>query len=133
MRTIAIARRIVLQVLGDRRTLAMILVAPLLVLGLLSLIFTGKDYQPRIAVVDAPPPFATRLAERGGRVTELAGDEADRRLNAGAIDAIFRVEAGRPHLVVDGGDPTVTRATLDRKSTRLNSSHGKLSRMPSSA
>ena len=28
---------------------------------------------------------------------------------------------------------TCKRATLDRKSTRLNSSHGKLSRMPSSA
>ena len=41
--------------------------------------------------------------------------------------------ATEPRATDDLGAAMIREAKLDRKSTRLNSSHGKLSRMPSSA
>ena len=57
-------------------------------------------------------------------------DMCSTRLNALNADVLVRGH----DLVVDASDNFPTRYALkDRKSTRLNSSHGKLSRMPSSA
>ena len=74
----AIVRRILTQFALDKRTLALLFVAPLVVLWLLSVILGADTVGPKIATVDLP-------------------------------------------------------AELDRKSTRLNSSHDQRSRMPSSA
>jgi ABC-2 type transport system permease protein len=90
----------------------MLLVAPLLVMGLLSLIFHGKDYQPRIGTIDLPPPMQAALAENGARVTASSATEADRALRAGDLDATLALVDGKPSLVVDGSDPSITRATI---------------------
>ena len=53
-----------------------------------------------------------------------------------AVDGMsFSVEAGRTLAIVgeSGCGKSVTALSIDRKSTRLNSSHLRLSRMPSSA
>jgi ABC-2 type transport system permease protein len=110
-RAIAIARRIVWQMLRDRRTLAMILVAPLMVMGLLALIFNGKDYQPRIAVVGVPPALVQALADNGARPTPMTPDDATAALARRDVDATLSLD-GPPHLVVEGSDPSITRATM---------------------
>jgi ABC-2 type transport system permease protein len=107
VRPLAITRRIVWQLIGDKRTLAMIFVAPVVVLGLLSIVFNGKEYKPKIAAVDLPPGFAQALGEHA-RVTTPTADEADRQLRAGEIDAVLRPGA----ITVEGSDPSVTRSTM---------------------
>ena len=61
-----------------------------------------------------------------GRLRTRVGDQT---FEAGPMDSYF-IFAGIPHGFTNIGDKTVT---LDRKSTRLNSSHIQKSRMPSSA
>ena len=72
----------------------------------------------------------------------VAGDVYDRAvppLDAVAVweDALVRLSATAPVLVTSGNHDSPTRlgfaGPLDRKSTRLNSSHEWISRMPSSA
>ena len=60
----------------------------------------------------------------------LAGDciEELRKIPSESVDVVF---ADPPYNLQLGGD--LTRPDQDRKSTRLNSSHAGLSRMPSSA
>ena len=61
-------------------------------------------------------------SDKGKKVVDRNGDEVGR---------IVEVENGRGYI---DPDPSVTvSVTLDRKSTRLNSSHIQKSRMPSSA
>ena len=58
------------------------------------------------------------------------GDDNPSGIDAGGIDGPTGIDAPvvNAHLALSRD-----HADLDRKSTRLNSSHGKLSRMPSSA
>src|SRR5699024_8675396 len=42
MRIIALVKRILLQVVRDKRTLALLFIAPLLILTLMSIVFNGK-------------------------------------------------------------------------------------------
>lgn len=50
MRIRAITLRILQQFIHDRRTMALMFIAPLLVLSLMSLVFGSDAYEPRIGV-----------------------------------------------------------------------------------
>ena len=51
----------------------------------------------------------------------------------GLLNAIPLFDAGRKMKLREGGADAVCHSVADRKSTRLNSSHSRASRMPSSA
>jgi ABC-2 type transport system permease protein len=112
-RLLAVSKRILRQLARDRRTLALIFVAPVAVLWLVKLLLTTEDYQPRIAVLDdVPAPLYNRLAKSSARLSSSSIAEAESALARNEIDAIIRFESGKPRLKVEGSDPTVTRATL---------------------
>jgi ABC-2 type transport system permease protein len=113
MRTLAVMKRILRGLHRDKRTVALVLVAPIGVLGLLSLIFDSADYRPKIAVVAAPDAFVAALETAGARLTKGAADP-HALLAALEIDAILKVTGMPPaiELTVEGSDPAVTRATL---------------------
>ena len=56
---LAIARRILFQFAHDKRTLALLFVAPIVVLWLLTVLLGQGDYEPRLAAVDLPPEYET--------------------------------------------------------------------------
>ena len=75
-----------------------------------------------------------RLMEKEIRNVDCVLQILDARIPLSSLNPeIERITAGKPHLYVlnksDLADPEITR---DRKSTRLNSSHTTVSRMPSS-
>ncbi len=112
MRLVAVTRRLLRQFARDRRTLALVFVAPVVVLSLLSLIFNSGDYHPRIAAVDLPAPFAAELTRNGATVRALAASEADAELRANRVDGVVELRGGRPAVRIEGSDPTVTRSVL---------------------
>ena len=57
----AIVRRILTQFALDKRTLALLFVAPLVVLWLLSVILGADTVGPKIATVDLPAEFQTQF------------------------------------------------------------------------
>ena len=75
------------------------------------------------------------VTSRGAKkYAEIEASDAD-RISTG-INEFDRVLGGGivpGSLILLGGEPGIGKSTLDRKSTRLNSSHVKRSRMPSSA
>ncbi|HZG85311.1 ABC transporter permease [Paenibacillus sp.] len=108
-RVAALFTRICRQFLHDKRTLAMMYAAPLLILTLMSLLFNGDPYEPTIAAVDAPPALLERLENEGARAVEVSGaEEADALLASGEADAaLFFADAGAPRLVLEGSNPNV--------------------------
>ncbi|MDR0853357.1 MAG: ABC transporter permease [Clostridiales Family XIII bacterium] len=63
---IALMQRIIKQIAGDKRTIAMIVVAPLFILTLLNLLLGETDYDPTIAIDAAgvPPAISSALMEQ---------------------------------------------------------------------
>ena len=89
-RLLAVSKRILRQFARDRRTLALIIVAPVAVLWLVKLLLTTEDYQPRIAVLDdVPAPLYNRLAQGSARLSRSSAADAETALARNEIDAII--------------------------------------------
>lgn len=112
MRVRAVTVRILLQLKHDRRTIGLMIFAPMLVLALMSFVFGGATYHPRIGIVNAPLQFVTSLEEGDAIVARFSEGGALRALHDGAIDASVRFESGVPQVQLEGSDPAKNRAVL---------------------
>ncbi|WP_085523638.1 ABC transporter permease [Tuberibacillus sp. Marseille-P3662] len=124
MRIQAMFIRIIKQFFRDPRTLALLIIAPLFVLTLLSLVFTDKTYHPDIALVDPPAIFEHKIETTKATVTVLPEHEASERLHDTELDAIVRFNAQKPMLTIEGSDPSANRATLRAIQQVFKSSQG---------
>lgn len=107
MRISAIIVRVIRQFLRDRRSLALLLLAPILVLWLMDQVFGGALYQPKIAVIQVPAAMEERLEKNGAEILSYnQEEEANLALEEGKLDAILiGSEAGAPRLILEGSDP----------------------------
>ena len=91
----ALAKRVIRQIAGDKRTVAMMLVAPMLILTLLFLLLGGADYKPTIAIDKASLPSAAvnMLEKQDVRLKEIAASadfDAKAYLSENRdVDAVF--------------------------------------------
>ena len=91
---LAIARRILVQFAHDKRTLALLFVAPIVVLWLLTVLLGQAEYEPRLAAVDLPGEFETCLLDQDATVVVTSMDEAERMLRANEVDAVLYCAGG---------------------------------------
>ena len=63
MRVKAIMIRILLQLAHDKRTIGLMILAPILVLTLMSFIFDGSNYHPKIGIINAPLNFVNNFSD----------------------------------------------------------------------
>ena len=68
MRIRAIVIRILRQFFHDKRTLMMMLVAPMLILFMMSLVFNGNTYVPKLGAVNVPAPLIQKLQDLNAEV-----------------------------------------------------------------
>lgn len=94
--TLAIVRRILAQFALDKRTLALLFVAPLVVLWLLSAILGADTVGPKIATVALPSEFQAQLEQTDARISEVTASEVDALL-ADAEVAAGPLHGRRPH------------------------------------
>lgn len=133
VRISALATRIVRQVLRDRRTLALIFIAPLLIMTLLSLVLTSTSSVHTLALVRptgtgsaAINPLIDKLLPTADKVKVVSIDaqHVDDTLKNGTADAALvfpadfatQIQQGqRPsvQIVLEGSDPTVASAMRD--------------------
>ena len=110
---LAVARRIVAEFAHDKRTVATLVVAPCAVFLLFYLILGSPAYTPRLALVDIPDGFASRLADEDCSLQAVGPREAQRLLEEAEVDAV--VSAGDDHVLevrVEGADASRTAAAL---------------------
>ncbi|MBW7461667.1 ABC transporter permease, partial [Paenibacillus sepulcri] len=69
MKIRALAIRIIRQFLRDKRTLALLFVAPLLILVLMKLVFNGQTVQPQLGTLHIPQQLAAQLAAADAHIT----------------------------------------------------------------
>lgn len=113
MRIRAVIVRIVRQFIHDKRTMALLVVAPLLVLFLMYLVFNGDTYQPKIGTVELPAAITEKLAAAAAEVIAYDNREAaEAALADQEIDAFIRLDQGAPKVKLEGSDPSKNRAVM---------------------
>lgn len=113
MRIQALAIRIIRQFLRDKRTLALLFLAPLLVLSLMKLVFDGQSVSPALGVVDLPAAAVDRLEQLDADITEYGDKEsALESMRNGELDGLLLWNGAVPELQLEGSDPSVNKAVL---------------------
>lgn len=109
--SLALARRILQQFRHDPRTVVMLVVAPILVLWLLSAILGSPNYHPTIAAVDLPAPMVQALGDQA-KVVELSADDAAQQLADADIDAIVTLDGQSLKITVEGTNAGHSHASI---------------------
>jgi ABC-2 type transport system permease protein len=122
-RTLAITRRLLAQFRHDHRTLAILFVTPLLMLGLFALLLRTDAAAPRVGVIASGDGLGALVgralseSDAVAAVSYASTSEADAALRAGDLDAYVVVPAApdaggvlRPQIVVEGTDARVASA-----------------------
>lgn len=111
MRIRALIIRIVRQFVRDKRTLALLIVAPLLVLSLMYLVFASDDYVPKVGSVDLPDAVVKQLETTSVELHSYSNTaEAEAALKTQDIDAYLSLDGTQPLLKLEGSEPSKNRA-----------------------
>ncbi|MBX9033975.1 ABC transporter permease [Gordonibacter massiliensis (ex Traore et al. 2017)] len=120
-RTLAVSRRILSQFAHDKRTLALLFVAPIVVLWLLSVLLGADAYGPRLATVNLPADFQIALEQQDARVSDVSEQEAEDLLRNNEVAAVLRMaDDSTLEVWAEGSDSTKTQAAVAVVSAALN-------------
>jgi ABC-2 type transport system permease protein len=112
MRIIAVMVRILLQLKHDKRTIGLMLLAPIFVLTLMAFVFNGSDYHPKIGVVNAPISFINKLEDKDAVIKRLTEESAIDAISSNRVDAVINFVSGVPKIKLEGSEPSKTKAVL---------------------
>jgi len=109
----AVALRILQQMRHDKRTLALMLLAPVLVLTLLYFILDDTNLEGHAAVINAPSNFIDALADFN--ITASYYNERDARIavERGEADASVNIVNGKSFIEIDGSKPDKAKFILN--------------------
>ena len=112
MRIKAMALRIINQLRNDKRTLALILCAPLLLLTLIYFILDTSTANLKVGVVNAPQKYIENLYENNITPVRCTESEAAQLLEDEKIIASVKMVSGKVYVDLDGGNTTKATAAL---------------------
>ncbi|MCE5187594.1 MAG: ABC transporter permease [Eubacteriales bacterium] len=104
MKTMVIAGRVIRQITGDKRTLAVMLIAPVIILSLLYCLLAFNVTKANIDLVGGNRAAADTIADVANVTAVGNAEEAESRLKAGESDGY--IDGDR--FVAEGTDPAIT-------------------------
>lgn len=119
--------RVIRQMKGDRRTLALLLFAPLLVLTLIYLLLGNPDYRPSIAVRELPHNLVLSLERQDADIISFpSGEDVVQYLKDGEADAVLWMDTKGLHLqMLESSSKTAIVSTVVKNAAvALNPSSG---------
>ncbi|KAB2333130.1 ABC transporter permease [Cytobacillus depressus] len=113
MRITALVIRILRQIVRDKRTMALLIFAPILVLSMLYFVFNGGDYQPKIGLVNLPDQIQNQLNLDNAEIKQYnSTSEAEKDLKDRVIDGYLLFENQEPSVFLEGSDPGMNGSVL---------------------
>ncbi|TFB14128.1 ABC transporter permease [Filobacillus milosensis] len=112
MRVAAVVKRIAKQFKRDRRSLALMMIAPLFVLTLVWLVLDGDDYEPKMGYSEMPQPVIELLDEETQHLEQYKKEEAIDLMKDGELDAFISIEGMTPTTLLEGSEPSVNSAVM---------------------
>lgn len=112
MKAFNVANRLIKQIAGDKRTIGLLLFAPIFVIYLFSIIFTSSASTAKIDVISAPDNYLTILKDEAA-VTMVDNEAAAlERLKNHDSDAYITFDGNQPVVTVEGADPSMTKLVM---------------------
>lgn len=112
MRIRAMALRIMNQLRNDKRTLALILCAPILLLTLIYFILDTTVTDMNVGVINAPQQYIENLYENNITPVRCTESEALQMMKDEKILASVKMISGKVYIDIDGGNTTKATAVL---------------------
>lgn len=111
MRIIALIKRILLQIIRDKRTLALLFVAPLIILTLMNLVFDGNTVKPVLGTENIPAQTIEQIKDADVIVKEFnsVSPIKDTILEED-LDAFLQVKDKKVTLTLRNDDPTLAKS-----------------------
>ncbi|MDR0831262.1 MAG: ABC transporter permease, partial [Prevotellaceae bacterium] len=115
--TLALTKRILQQFSHDKRTIALFMIAPIVVLWLFSVILGTPSYEPKIVAVDLPNEFVEALNNQKATTTCHSREGGnllivETLLENQEIDAILTLQNDTLFIKVEGADASRTAAVM---------------------
>ncbi|RSI98194.1 ABC transporter permease [Streptococcus mitis] len=121
MRTIAIAKKVIKELLRDKRTLAMMFVAPVFIMWLMNLMFSASTtVNVKLATQDLPTGLVTKMDELDHVDVETYQDldQAKKSLADEKVDAVISYKDGEYQ--VDYANTDASKTTMTRQVLRTS-------------
>ncbi|MFQ3543971.1 ABC transporter permease [Halobacillus rhizosphaerae] len=106
MNTWTVMKRILMQFRRDKRSMALMIIAPMLVLTLMWLVLNNNDQSLEIGIVDVPAQLTNQLDNEDIQLHQLTKAEAMDQLSDASLDAVIQWHNGKPKVVIEGSDPS---------------------------
>lgn len=111
MRIPVLIKRIMLQLLRDKRTMALLFFAPLIVLTLMYFFFNGDNENPQLGVVGGNVQLVAALENTS--IDVISYNEADRQtIITDELDGLLEVDEGGFQITLENNDPSTSRVLL---------------------
>jgi ABC-2 type transport system permease protein len=97
--------------LRDKRTLALLFLAPLLVLSLMYFLFNGNTINPKIGVVNVDAKLVQKLKDMDMEVMKYDDvTDAQQTIIADHLEGLLKIENGNAILTLQNTDPSKSKA-----------------------
>lgn len=129
MRTVALIKRILLQILRDKRTLALLFVAPLLVLTLMNLVFKGNTIDPVLGVANGNQQMIEKLKDEDIKIKEYNNvSNVNETIIDKELDGFLQVDGDKTTITLLNDDPTIAKS-LEMKVKQIYSKETQLKKI----
>lgn len=116
----AIILRIIKQMLNDKRSLALVIFAPILIMTFMYFIFGDSNYKPKINAVNLPSQIVSALEKQDATITNVVGNTDD-ILKDKTADAVLYIQDGKMIIKFYEPDSVKTSKITKTITTALNS------------
>ncbi|TQR10336.1 ABC transporter permease [Psychrobacillus soli] len=107
MRTIALVKRVCIQMVRDKRTLALMMVAPLVILTLLHFLLSSDTTTPKLGVNGVEESLINELKEKEIEIIQYDQlKNPDQLIKDENLDAILQLEGDQIDLTITNDDPS---------------------------
>ncbi|HWT77128.1 MAG TPA: ABC transporter permease [Mobilitalea sp.] len=108
MKTLFIIRRIIIQTVNDKRSLALILIVPLFLFTLIYFLLGDSNYKATIAENGVPAQIITKIEDHGVTVTTMEDAQAREAVKDKKVDAYLYTEGTKINLLFETNDAVKT-------------------------
>ena len=112
MKSFTVAKRLIKQLIGDKRTIMMMLAGPIFVIYLLSIILTSSSSKANIEIISAPEAFVTALEQEADISMAVNEEEAKENLKSKVTHGFINFNGDLPQITVDASDPNSSRLVI---------------------
>ena len=110
MRTIALVKRVCIQMVRDKRTLALMMVAPLVILTLLHFLLSSDTTTPRLGVNGVEESLIDELKEKEIEVIQYDQlKNPDQLIKDENLDAVLQIEGDQMDLTITNDNPSKSK------------------------